>query len=89
MDGRFIEEARRERGSDAAYSGIGRMQVPEIEISHADRLSACRQQIEAAVQKMIFGEQHVEFSPAEIAMAIADIADDYILTIVKRKRATH
>jgi hypothetical protein len=38
---------------------------------------------------MIFGEKQVEFSPAEIAMAIADIADDYILTLAKQNRATH
>ncbi len=39
---------------------------------------------------MIFGEKQMEFSPAEIAMAIADIADDYILSLSKQKRtATH
>ena len=65
------------------------MQLPAIEISHADRLSLCRRQIEEAVHQMIFGDKQVEFSPAEIAMAIADIADDYILTIAKRHRATH
>ncbi len=66
------------------------MQIPAIEINHADRLSACRQQIEEAVHQMIFGEKQVEFSPAEIAMAIADIADDYILTLSKQNRtATH
>ncbi|WP_244619049.1 hypothetical protein [Rhizobium sp. 18055] len=83
------EQSDARRCYSAAYSGIKHMQVPEIEISHADRLSACRQQIEEAVHKMIFGEQHVEFSPAEIAMAIADVADDYILTISKKNRATH
>jgi hypothetical protein len=72
-----------------AYSGIKQMQVPDVEISHAERLSACRQHIEEAVHNMIFGGKHVEFSPAEIAMAIADVADDYILTIAKKNRATH
>lgn len=66
------------------------MQIPAIEISHADRLLACRQQIEEAVHQMIFGEKQMEFSPAEIAMAIADIADDYILSLSKQNRtATH
>ncbi|MBO9127093.1 MULTISPECIES: hypothetical protein [unclassified Rhizobium] len=66
------------------------MQIPAIEISHADRLLACRQQIEEAVHQLIFGEKRVDFSPAEIAMAIADIADDYILSLSKQNRAaTH
>jgi hypothetical protein len=39
---------------------------------------------------MIFGEKQMEYSPAEIAMAIADIADDYILSLSKLNRAaTH
>ena len=66
------------------------MQIPAIEINHSERLSACRQQIEEAVHQMIFGEKQVEYSPAEIAMAIADIADDYILSLSKLNRAaTH
>lgn len=65
------------------------MQTSTIDTSHADRLSACRQQIEEAVHQMVFGDKHVEFSPAEIAMTIADIADDYILSIAKQYRATH
>ncbi|KQV81467.1 hypothetical protein [Rhizobium sp. Root1220] len=65
------------------------MESPSIQISHADRLSACRQKIEDAVHQIIFGDGQVEFSPAEIAMAIADIADDYILTVAKKHSATH
>lgn len=65
------------------------MELPAIHISHADRLSACRQEIEDAVHKIIFSNDQAEFSSAEIAMAIADIADDYILKLSKRQAATH
>ena len=65
------------------------MEIPAIHSSHADRLSACRQEIEDVVHQIIFSKQKAEFSPAEIAMAIADIADDYILKLSKRQAATH
>jgi hypothetical protein len=65
------------------------MELVSLQIDHADRLVACRQKIEDAVHKIIFGEKLVEFSSAEIAMAIADVADDYILTIAKQNAATH
>jgi hypothetical protein len=65
------------------------MELVSLQIDHADRLFACRQKIEDAVHEIIFGEKLVEFSSAEIAMAIADVADDYILTIAKQKAATH
>lgn len=63
------------------------MELSSIEISHADRLFACRQRVEEAVHQIIFGEKLVEFSSAEIAMAIADIADDYILAVSKQNAA--
>ncbi|APO72409.1 hypothetical protein IE4872_PD01892 (plasmid) [Rhizobium gallicum] len=65
------------------------MELPSIQVNHADRLFACRQKIEEAVHEIIFSERLMEFSAAEIAMAVADIADDYILTIAKQKSATH
>ncbi|WP_342210303.1 hypothetical protein [Rhizobium sullae] len=65
------------------------MELPIIQVNHADRLFACRQKIEEAVHQIIFSERLVEFTPAEIAMAIADIADDYILTIAKQHSAKH
>ncbi|MDM9620602.1 hypothetical protein [Rhizobium sp. S96] len=65
------------------------MELPSIQIDHADRLYACRQKIEEAVHRIIFGEELVEFSSAEIAMAVADIADDYILSMAKKNTARH
>ncbi|MDM9625521.1 hypothetical protein QTL95_06420 [Rhizobium sp. S152] len=65
------------------------MELPTIEVSHADRLFACRQKVEEAVHRIIFGEELVQFSSAEIAMAIADVADDYILTVAKQQAARH
>lgn len=65
------------------------MELRPIEISHADRLSACREKIEEAVYQIIQGEKLLDFSSTEIAMAIADIADDYILAASKRRAATH
>lgn len=65
------------------------MELPSADVSHADRLFACRQRVEEAVHQIIFGEKLVEFSSAEIAMAIADIADDYILTVARQNAARH
>ncbi|APO78117.1 hypothetical protein AM571_PC00377 (plasmid) [Rhizobium etli 8C-3] len=65
------------------------MELPSIQVNHADRLFACRQKVEGAVYEIIFSERLMEFSAAEIAMAVADIADDYILSIAKQKSATH
>ncbi len=65
------------------------MELRPIEISHADRLSACREKLEEAVYQIIRGEKLPDFSPTEIAMAIADIADDYILEASKKRAATH
>jgi phosphate uptake regulator len=65
------------------------MELRPIIISHADRLSACREKIEEAVYLIIQGERPVGFSSTEIAMAIADIADDYILAASKKRVAAH
>ncbi|MBW9113394.1 hypothetical protein JNB88_07000 [Rhizobium cauense] len=65
------------------------MELRSIEISHADRLSACREKIEEAVYQIIHAENLPDFSPTEIAMAIADIADDYILAASRKRAATH
>ncbi|MBB4166324.1 hypothetical protein [Rhizobium sp. BK538] len=65
------------------------MELRPIIINHADSLSACREKIEEAVYLIIQGEKLVGFSSTEIAMAIADIADDYILAALRKRTATH
>jgi hypothetical protein len=65
------------------------MELRPIVISHADRLSACREKIEQAVYLIIQGDKLDGFSSTEIAMAIADIADDYILAASRKRAATH
>ncbi|EPE94584.1 hypothetical protein [Rhizobium grahamii] len=65
------------------------MQLRAIEISHADRLSACREKLEEAVYQIIEGNKVLDFTPTEIAMAIADIADDFILAASRKRAATH
>ncbi|WP_454851968.1 hypothetical protein [Rhizobium binxianense] len=65
------------------------MELSSAQIDHADRLFICRQRIEEAVHQLIFSEKWGEFSSAEIAMAIADVADDYILKVVMQRSATH
>ncbi len=65
------------------------MELRPLVISHADRLSACREKIEEAVYLIIHGDKVDGFSSTEVAMAIADIADDYILAASKMRAATH
>ena len=65
------------------------MQLRAIEVNHADRLSACREKLEEAVYQIIKGDKVLDFTPTEIAMAIADIADDYILAASRKSAATH
>ncbi|MBB3319702.1 MULTISPECIES: hypothetical protein [unclassified Rhizobium] len=65
------------------------MQLRAIEVNHADRLSACREKLEEAVYQIIKGDKVLDFTPTEIAMAIADIADDYILAASRKRAATH
>jgi len=65
------------------------MQLRAIEVNHADRLSACREKLEEAVYQIIKGDKVLDFTPTEIAMAIADIADDFILAASRKRAATH
>lgn len=54
--------------------------------SHAETLSDCRGALESAVMKIVSDAVSKGYSPAEAAMVVADIADDYILMLSRQPR---
>ncbi|PDT10048.1 hypothetical protein CO670_31235 [Rhizobium sp. J15] len=52
----------------------------------AETLSDCRGVLEAAVMKIVSDAVSKGYSPAEAAMVVADIADDYILMLSRQPR---
>ncbi|OWV64638.1 hypothetical protein ATY76_20145 [Rhizobium sp. R339] len=52
----------------------------------AETLSDCREALEAAVMKIVSDAVSEGYSPAEAAMVVADIADDYILMLSRQPR---
>ncbi|EJZ20567.1 hypothetical protein NE852_05790 [Rhizobium sp. Pop5] len=53
---------------------------------HAETLSNCREALEAAVMNLVSDAVSKGYSPAEAAMVVADIADDYILMLSRQLR---
>ena len=62
-------------------------QIPEF--GYDERVMICRKQIEKAVYQFIANTKVDGCDPAEVAMAIADIADDYILLLAQKRNLTH
>ncbi|RUM26237.1 hypothetical protein EFQ99_08180 [Rhizobium vallis] len=58
-----------------------RAKCPQVET-----LSDCREALESAVMKIVGDAVGRGFSPAEAAMVVADIADDYILMLSRQPR---
>jgi hypothetical protein len=51
------------------------------------RLQACRTQVEADLLKIVSNATANGWDPTEVAMALADAADDLVLHIVKSRKA--
>ncbi|MBB3133899.1 hypothetical protein FHS26_001612 [Rhizobium pisi] len=51
---------------------------------HVETLSDCREALESAVMKVVADAVSKGYSPAEAAMVVADIADDYILMLSRK-----
>ncbi|PDS77595.1 hypothetical protein [Rhizobium sp. L43] len=52
---------------------------------HVDSLSDCREALESAVMKIVSDAVCKGYQPAEAAMVVADIADDYILMLSRQR----
>jgi IS30 family transposase len=59
------------------------------ELGQMKRLRDCRSEVEPALHKIILEAQQKGWQPAEVAMALADAADDFILLLANRNAATH
>jgi hypothetical protein len=53
---------------------------------HVESLSDCRAALESAVMKIVSEAVGKGYRPAEAAMVVADIADDYILMLSRQPR---
>lgn len=52
---------------------------------HVESLSDCREALESAVMKIVSEAVGKGYQPAEAAMVVADIADDYILMLSRQR----
>ncbi|ACE90175.1 hypothetical protein AMC90_CH01120 [Rhizobium phaseoli] len=57
------------------------------ECPHVKTLSDCREALEPHVMKIVAEAAAWGFTPAEAAMVVADIADDYILMLSRELRS--
>jgi hypothetical protein len=65
------------------------LQSVQGEVAHDQRLLDCRADVEPALLQIIHEAKQKGWAPAEVAMAIADAADDYILLLANRKTTSH
>ncbi len=65
------------------------LQSVRSDATHDQRLLDCRAEVEPALHQIIKDAQQNGWAPAEVAMAIADAADDYILLLANRKATAH
>ena len=61
------------------------LQSVRNDTTHDQRLLDCRADVEPALHQIIRDAQLKGWAPAEVAMAIADAADDSILLLASRK----
>ncbi|MBP2446904.1 hypothetical protein [Rhizobium leguminosarum] len=54
--------------------------------AHVDSLADCREALEPVVMKILSEAIGRGYPPAEAAMVVADIADDYILMLSRQLR---
>ncbi|EJT06722.1 hypothetical protein [Rhizobium sp. CCGE 510] len=54
--------------------------------AHVDSLADCREALEPAVMRILSEAIGRGYPPAEAAMVVADIADDYILMLARQLR---
>ncbi|MBB3966556.1 MULTISPECIES: hypothetical protein [Rhizobium] len=65
------------------------LQSARSDTNHDQRLLDCRADVEPALHQIIREAQKNGWAAAEVAMAIADAADDYILLLANRKTTAH
>jgi hypothetical protein len=65
------------------------LQSARSDTTHDQRLLDCRADVEPALHQIIRDAQQNGWAAAEVAMAIADAADDYILLLANRKTTAH
>lgn len=65
------------------------LQSADKHAAHDQRLLDCRAEVEPALHRIIEEAQQQGWAPAEVAMAIADAADDFILLLATRKTTAH
>ncbi|WP_160004105.1 hypothetical protein [Rhizobium sp. 18055] len=65
------------------------LQSARSDTTHDQRLLDCRAEVEPALHQIIREAQQNGWAAAEVAMAIADAADDYILLLANRKTTAH
>ncbi|WP_208250395.1 hypothetical protein WGT02_11735 [Rhizobium sp. T1470] len=65
------------------------LQSVRDDATHDQRLLDCRADVEPALHQIIRDAKQKGWAPAEVAMAIADAADDYILLLASRKATSH
>jgi hypothetical protein len=49
----------------------------------------CRTEVEAAMFEMVKRLQQHGWEPAEVALALADAADDYVMLLASKKSGSH
>ncbi|MGK9055292.1 hypothetical protein [Neorhizobium petrolearium] len=55
----------------------------------SEPFTSCRLMVEAAMQEMIANLQSKGLQPPEIALALADAAEDYVIRLAGEKRTVH
>ncbi len=65
------------------------IQAPRQDFDPDLRSEDCREAVEVALQGLISDAETKGWRPAEIAMAVADAAEDYVLLLANRRASRH
>lgn len=63
--------------------------APKLCLDPDVRYDACAEAAELALERLILEAEAQGWQPAEMAMAIADAAEDYILSLAQRSASRH
>ncbi len=65
------------------------IQSPQHANSRPERPLNCRTEVEAAMFEMVKRLQQHGWEPAEVALALADAAEDYVMLLASKKAGSH
>ncbi|WP_454851663.1 hypothetical protein [Rhizobium binxianense] len=63
--------------------------VADVRHSRPDQISRCRTEVEIAMMEMLNNLQAKGWSQAELALALADAAEDYVMLMARKERRSN